>query len=211
MDTTTAAFTLQAEPGTDIWRKPPHTNIWNAPISRTSSGFLKKFQSARVTFWADWTQRYDQAGLLLVPKRVSASSAETGPSSPPEKWIKTGIEYYRSRPQLSTVCCDRFADWSIGQLAAPVVDPGRGVTLEARREGDEHGKSVWVYRVLLDETGEVKERVPLREICWIFADEDEGGGEEWVLDVSPLVARPEKGASDSLRATFTEFKVEWLP
>ncbi|KAI1781401.1 hypothetical protein F4818DRAFT_36637 [Hypoxylon cercidicola] len=209
MDTTKISFVLEAAPGTDIWRKPPTTNIWNAPISRTSSGFLKKFQSARVTFWADWTERYDQAGLLLVPKRASSTV------SPPEKWIKTGIEFYFGRPQLSTVGCDRFADWSVGPLALTANEPEPaevgGVTLEVVREGDEHGKSLWVYRLVLDAEGQVKEKIPLREICWVLADEDEKDGEEWILDVSPLVARPEKSATELLKAQFKTFEVQWLP
>ncbi|KAI0405379.1 hypothetical protein F4802DRAFT_597211 [Xylaria palmicola] len=206
MDTNTSSFTLQANPGTDIWRKPPSTNVWNAPISRTSTGLLKKFRSARVTFWAPWTERYDQAGLLFVPRRASSSPPTT---EAPEKWLKTGIEYYHDQPQLSTVGCDRFADWSIGPLTRP-VDPQRGATIEAVREGDENGRSIWIYRLILDEaTGEVVERIALREVCWILADEDEDGGEGWVLDVSPLVARPEKKATTPLSVKFKDFRVVW--
>jgi hypothetical protein len=158
-----------------------------------------------VTFWAPWSERYDQAGLLLVP-RPASSSPPTSSSPAPDKWVKTGIEYYQDQPQLSTVGCDRWADWSIGPLSKP-VDPARGVTLEAVREADENGKSVWVYQLVVDPaTGEVRERVPLREICWILADEDDG---EWVLDVTPLVARPEKKATAPLCAEFKEFAVVW--
>ncbi|KAI1384474.1 uncharacterized protein F4822DRAFT_415325 [Hypoxylon trugodes] len=208
MSTIQESFVLEAAPGTDIWRKPPTTNVWNAPISRTTSGPLKKFQSARVTFWSDWTERYDQAGLLLVPKR--ASSADV---SPPEKWIKTGVEFYLGKPHLSTVGCDRFADWSVGPLAltANESDPTEvgGVTIEIIREGDEHGKSLWVYRLVLDAEGHLIEKIPLREICWVLANEDEVG-EEWLLDVSPLVARPEKKATESLKVNFKSFEVQWL-
>ncbi|KAI3343552.1 hypothetical protein F4824DRAFT_440284 [Ustulina deusta] len=206
MDSSPSSFTLQANPGTDIWRKPPTTNAWNAPISHTVTGPLKKFRSARVTFWAPWTERYDQAGLLLVPRRASSSPPTT---VAPEKWLKTGIEYYHDQPQLSTVGCDRWADWSIGPLTRP-VDPARGVTLEAVREGDENGRSVWIYQLVLDaSTGDVVERLALREVCWILADEDEDGGDAWVLDVSPLVARPEKNATAPLSAEFKEFTVAW--
>ncbi|KAI0553046.1 hypothetical protein F4679DRAFT_33426 [Xylaria curta] len=201
-----SGFTLQANPGTDIWRKPPTTNVWNAPISRTTSGLLKKFRSARVTFWAPWTERYDQAGLLFVPRRASSSPPTT---EAPEKWLKTGIEWYLGEAQLSTVGCDRYADWNIGPLTKP-VNPERGVTLEVVREGDEHGRSVWIYRLIIDEsTGEVVERIALREVCWLLADEEEGDGKEWVLDVSPLIARPEKNATTPLNAEFKEFTVVW--
>ncbi|KAI1310886.1 hypothetical protein F5Y03DRAFT_9012 [Xylaria venustula] len=207
MANSNSPFTLQANPGTDIWRKPPTTNVWNAPISRTVTGQLNKFRSARVTFWAPWTERYDQAGLLLVPRKASSSPPTT--EAPPEKWLKTGIEYYHDQPQLSTVGCDRFADWSIGPLTKP-VDPAQGVTLEAVREGDEHGRSIWIYQLILDAaTGEVLERLALREVCWVLADVDEDGGEGWVLDVSPLIARPEKSATAPLSAEFKEFAVVW--
>ncbi|ORY70143.1 uncharacterized protein BCR38DRAFT_455005 [Pseudomassariella vexata] len=199
MSSTQDTFTLEAGPGTDIWKKPPTTNVWNAPVSHTSSGPLKKFKSARVSFWADWTERYDQAGLLLVPK------PELSTASPPDKWIKTGIEFYMGKPQLSTVSCDRYADWSVSSLST-IVDPTKGITLEIVREGDEHGKSVWVYQLVLDADGKLKEKIPLREICWIFADENES---DWVLEVSPLVARPEKKASDPLKVQFMQFEVEW--
>ncbi|KAI5855614.1 hypothetical protein GGS23DRAFT_589601 [Durotheca rogersii] len=206
------AFNLEAPPGTDIWRKPPSTNIWNAPISHTNTGPLKKFLSARVTFWADWTERYDQAGLLLVPRRASAPPpTSTGPA--PDKWIKTGLEYYQSRPQLSTVGCDRFADWSVVPLVltAGEADPGAGtgLTIEIAREGDEHGKSLWVYRLVLGSGGEVAERIPLREICWVLADEDDETAGEWLLDVGPLVARPEKVAAAPLKVEFKSFEVQW--
>ncbi|KAI1368390.1 hypothetical protein F5Y08DRAFT_295677 [Xylaria arbuscula] len=197
------SFTLQANPGTDIWRKPPHTNVWNAPISRTSTGLLNKFRSARVTFWAPWTERYDQAGLLLVPRGASSTPPTT---EAPDKWLKTGIEYYNNEPQLSTVGCDRWADWSIGPLSRP-VDPEHGITLEARREDDEHGRSIWIYQLILDKaTGEVIERLPLREVCWILADEENEGE---ILDVSPLVARPERSATAPLSVEFKEFNVVW--
>ncbi|KAI1433402.1 hypothetical protein GGR50DRAFT_505360 [Xylaria sp. CBS 124048] len=206
MTTSAAPFTIQANPGTDIWRKPPSTNVWNAPIARTNSGSLTKFRSARVTFWAPWTERYDQAGLLLVPRRASSSPPTT---AAPDKWLKTGIEYYQNQPQLSTVGCDRWADWGIAPLTTP-VDRDRGVTLEARRESDENGVSIWIYRLVLDEvTGHVVVRIPLREVCWILADEEQDGREGWVLDVSPLVARPERRAAGPLCAEFKEFTVAW--
>ncbi|RYP09749.1 hypothetical protein DL764_001084 [Monosporascus ibericus] len=210
----TAPFTLEAGPGTDIWRKPPSTNVWNAPIVRTSSGPLKAFLSARVTFWAPWAHLYDQAGMLFVPRRTSSpSSSSSASTAPPEHWVKTGIEFYAGRPHLSTVTCDRFADWSLYPLLAAgggrVADDGEveSVTLEVTRDGGAQGKNAWVHRLVLDVEGNVVERTPLRKICWIFADED--NGDDWVLDVSPLVARPDKTAQDALRVKFKEFNVEW--
>jgi len=176
-----------------------------APISRTSSGLLKKFKSARVTFWADWTESYDQAGLLLVPKRVHSLT------HPPEKWLKAGLELYDGKPHLSAVGCDRYADWHLSPLTTP-INPSKGLTIEISRAGNnESGKSLWIYQLILDEQGTVKERIPMRQVCWILADEDERDGEEWVLDVSPLIARPAKEATESLKVHFFEFTVGWLP
>lgn len=145
-----------------------------------------------------------------MPKPSSASAV-----FPPAKWIKTGLEFYLGKPHLSTVGCDRFADWSVGPLSLsegerPPADEGvGGVTIEVVREGDEHGRSFWVYRLVLDAEGGVVERIPLREICWVLAEEEDGEGEEWVLDVSPLVARPEKSATETLKVAFKSFEVHW--
>ncbi|KAI1089680.1 hypothetical protein F5B19DRAFT_495180 [Rostrohypoxylon terebratum] len=207
---TKTSFSLETPPSTDIWRKPPSTDVFSVPVTNTVSGLLKKFQSARVTFWAEWTERYDQAGLLLVPKRLSDSAV-----SPPEKWIKTGIEFYFGQPQLSTVSCDRWADWSVAPLTLKEneTEPAKagGVTIEIVREGDELGKSLWIYRLVLDDSGSVIHKIPLREICWVLADEDEADGAEWTLDISPLVARPDKNATESLKVDFKSFEVHWFP
>ncbi|CAG7555612.1 unnamed protein product [Fusarium equiseti] len=198
-------FSLEAPAGTDIWRKPPTTDVWNVPITRTSSGLLSKFQSANVTFWADWTERYDQAGLVLGLRRASVP---TKPEDPAQKWVKTGVEYYLGKPQLSTVGCDIWADWSVTAIS-DTVDPAKGVTLMVVRESDENGKSAWVYRLIKDDDGNVKEKIPLREICWIFADEHENRGEEWILDISPLVARPASNATSPLKVDFMDFSVNF--
>ncbi|KAK2010657.1 hypothetical protein LZ32DRAFT_649031 [Colletotrichum eremochloae] len=197
-------FTLEAAPGTDIWRKPGH-NAWNIPTAHTSSEPLKNFLSVRATFSADWSSPYDQSGILLVPRRASEAAA------PSSKWVKTGVELYDGRPHLSTVTCDRYADWGLYPLTTTTAEPDasaavQSVTIEVFRDGGAGGKNAWVHRLLLDEDGNVKERVPLRKICWIFADEDE---DDWVLDVSPLAARPDKAAKNALKVEFSEFMVQW--
>jgi uncharacterized protein len=146
-----------------------------------------------------------------VPRLASSPPPVTGGPAP-AKWIKTGIEYYQGEPQLSTVGCDRYADWSIGPITTGPVHPSRGVTVEIVREMDELGRSAWIYQLDVDpRTGEVRKKVALREITWIFADEDAQGGEgeEWVVDISPLVARPEKNATEPLTVEFKDFTVVW--
>ncbi|KAF4976133.1 hypothetical protein FZEAL_7152 [Fusarium zealandicum] len=194
--TDTAPFTVEAGPDTDIWRKPGH-NAWNIPNVHTRSGALRSFLSVRATFSATWENLYDQSGVLLVPRRASDTAA------PHSRWIKTGVELFDGKPHLSTVTCDRYADMSLYPLTPSDVE---STTIEISRAGGVGGTNVWVHRLVLDQEGNIKERVPLREICWIFADDDDG---DWVLDVSPLAARPDKTAKDALKVEFTEFNVQW--
>jgi hypothetical protein len=180
----TDTFTITAAPGTDIWRKPPTTDVFNAPTalppSPTSalrtSGPLTSFLSARLSLNFTPTSQYDQGGILLSLRRRS-----TKPSTAPAKWIKSGIELYNGAPRLSTVACDRWADWSVSDLHPSSRDKGGEtgwVTILIEKDKDGNGTGVWVYRVV-EETGE---KVPLREICWVFGDEPD----EWYVE-TPIV------------------------
>ncbi|KAF3925320.1 hypothetical protein ABW20_dc0108462 [Dactylellina cionopaga] len=195
-------FEILAQPATDIWRKPPSTNAFNAPTSCLGSKQLKAFQRARLTFSLpprSELNKYDQGGLLLSIKRQGEPKEKS-------QWIKTGIEYYLDEPWVGTVCCDQWADWSVTPLTEATDCPT--ATIEVERSNDELGKSLWIYLV----KGE--KRIPLREVNWIFAEEEEteeGKMEAWV-DVSAYAARPLKkeGKEDEeLVVKFWDFKVEW--
>ncbi|KAI0751985.1 hypothetical protein C8Q74DRAFT_346184 [Fomes fomentarius] len=169
-------FTIAAPPSTDIWREPPSTNRFNAlthPLLARPVP-LKSFQRARITFSAPWTTRYDHAGLLLHLKH---------PDQPSDRWLKTGAEFYLNQVFISTVATQTWSDWSVTQ---PADASGGRVTIELRREpGDEPGTKLWVYELVLGSDGQVKERRPLREVAWFFAEED-----GWQLEVSAMAARP---------------------
>jgi len=173
-----------------------------APFKPLAKAPLSSFQSASATFSASWTEQYDQAGLLLsfhpsTPSSSSSTAATTTPSSIPPRWIKTGLEYYLSRPNLSTVCCTTSADWSV----APVPSSSsQDVTIIARKEQDENGTSLWVYH----RDSEGKE-MPLREVCWVFENEGQG----WDVEVSAFAARPEGGVGTGLEVAFREVVVKW--
>jgi regulation of enolase protein 1 (concanavalin A-like superfamily) len=155
--------------------------------------------SARISFSSNWTEQYDQAGLLFsLRKNTAPPSAE---KSPP-KWIKTGVEFYNGKPMLSTVACDTWADWSVSAPNSGTGSPGTKTwtTILVQKEGDEHGMSLWVYEVL--ETGE---KIPLREICWVLGH----APEEWDLEVLALAARPAKDAKGSLEVEIKDMVVEW--
>lgn len=205
-----STFSLSAPPLTDIWRKPPTKNAFNAPVTQVTAGkTLKSFKRAQLTFSFQPTVQYDQAGLLLhLSKPGQECHSADSISSDSElhkscKWLKTGIELYDSQQRVSTVGCDNYADWSVVPLAA--VAPGaKEITIEATRSNDENGKGLWVYQHILDSDGKVKETVPLREVAWFFALEDEG----WEIGVAAMVCRP-KEAEGELNAEFKNFQVEF--
>ncbi|PHH92908.1 hypothetical protein CDD83_3739 [Cordyceps sp. RAO-2017] len=189
-----STFTISAEANTDIWKKPPSRDDFNAPYQTHSKRPVSSFRAATLTFTATYSQQYDQAGILLLFRNPSSSSS----SSAPAKWIKAGIEVLDGTPRLSTVGCDNWADWSV----APAPDPAavlagrRPITLrlEAR------SSSLWVYHL-----GD-GDRHPLRELCWPFGEPAADG---WELEVAAVVARPAKEAPGRLEAIFADFDVEW--
>ncbi|KAL2022835.1 hypothetical protein VTK56DRAFT_4366 [Thermocarpiscus australiensis] len=217
----TDTFTITASPGTDIWRKPPTTDVFNAPTAPPpgpptirTTGPLQSFLSARLSLSFTWKEQYDQGGILLSFRRrndnpTSTAAADKSTSPPPPKWIKTGIEFYNGAPRLSTVACDAWADWSVADLGGPGArarasasgSSSKGwTTVAVEKEGDEHGTSLWVYRVL-----DGGEKVPLREVCWVFG----GRPEEWEVEVAAMAARPAKGAGADLKVEFKGMEVRW--
>ncbi|KAL9616131.1 MAG: hypothetical protein Q9160_008960 [Pyrenula sp. 1 TL-2023] len=187
-------FTLSAGPDTDLWRKPPSTNRTNAVYKTLGKTSLGNFDSAGVTFHASWKERYDQAGIALFFKQGSG----------PDKWIKSGVEFYNKKPYVSVVATDAWSDWSITPVAANPrqSDPpsSQEITIEARREGDEMGPSIWLYQLHLDENGNEVDRIPLRECSWVFAQEH---GVQ--LEIAAYTCRPAKdtGSSETLDAHFS--------
>lgn len=58
------SFTLRAAAVTDLWRKPPKVETYNAP-SLVKTIRIEDFKSIRVTVSAGWVRLYDQGGLVL--------------------------------------------------------------------------------------------------------------------------------------------------
>lgn len=153
---------------------------FNAPTYALLPGAipLKAFHRARITFSGVWTTRYDQGGLLLHLTRTGST----------DRWLKTGVEFYQDKVYLSTVSTLTYSDWSITPPTAG--DNAKSTTIEVRREVDELGSSLWVYELVLGDSGEVLERQPLREVTWFLAEED-----GWEVSVSAMAARPAKEES----------------
>lgn len=66
------------------------------------------------------------------------------------------------------------------------------VTVEVERKG----VSLWVYQII--KTGEREEKLPLREMNWVFA-----GEQDWNMGVGAFVARETEGdGKDELKVEF---------
>lgn len=160
---------IHAPPKTDLWRKPPNTDVDNAPTILISTPIdIHKFHSARVTVTGNWNTLYDQGGLVLFI-----------PDEETTKWVKTGIEFVWGKPYVGTVATSRWSDWSL----IPLEKEKNGkVTIQVEREvkQGERVESLWVY--LIDEkTGE---KIGIREITWWFRND--------ILDQENLKAKPEE-------------------
>jgi len=164
---------LKASAPTDIWRKPPNLEVNNAPTILHGI-HSSKFHKASVRISAPWTRLYDQGGILLqLPSKTESGEKQ--------RWVKTGIEFYNERANLSTVAACEWADWSLLPLSS------NSVTIEVQREPVDKaagkGSSLWVY--MLD--GET--RTAVREVTWAFEFEGE-------MQVGLYAARPTKAEDD---------------
>jgi len=183
---------LYAPPNTDIWRKPPSTFSFNAPIVYQTIP-LASFRSARVSITGDWVTKFDQGGLFFgIPdEKVDGKEGQ---------WLKSGIEFFEGEPMGSCVATDRWSDWSLISLASGGKS-AKGMTVEFERETLESGElasTLWVYHVLDDGS-----RIPMREVSWVFEHADIEGKMCWI---GVAAARPSK-ADKPLRVVFENFKL----
>ena len=182
--------TLKAAPRTDFWYKPPSVNSTNAPVHHLTSISTKEFHRARVTVTADWTRLYDQGGIFIYFPDL--------PSIPKRRWLKSGIEFFHERPNLSTVASREWSDWSLNHIS------GKEVTIEVEREKEDEakgfGSSLFVYRVV----DGVRDECPIREVTWAFEIEGE-------MQVGVYAARPTHAGEDDgehLDVALKDFVIE---
>lgn len=101
----------------DAWRVTSYGFVHESEHALVAS--LPSDRAVEVTFTADLTEQFDQAGIFL---RASV-----------EQWVKAGVEFADGVPQLGVVVTHGRSDWS----AAPVPSwAGRRVTVRASRSGD---------------------------------------------------------------------------
>ncbi|CAE6508967.1 unnamed protein product [Rhizoctonia solani] len=190
-NSTNKTITVNALPGTDLWRKPPSTVSTNAPAYITYRP-LHKFKRARVKVGADWTRLYDQGGLVFYINSKGLDEEKY------ESWVKTGIEMFDGKPNVGTVATPLggYSDWSL------VPTGGKNATLEVVPE--QGGPSLYVYLV----EGEAKTLV--REVTWVFQDKH-----DLLLGVGVYAARPtkadgeESGKGELLPVRFEGLEIEW--
>ncbi|MDR0482644.1 MAG: DUF1349 domain-containing protein [Cellulomonadaceae bacterium] len=103
-------LTVEAEEGSDAWRRTSYGFIHDS-----EHGLMAPFRhgtAVEVTFRADFSQQFDQAGVFV---QVSDT-----------RWVKAGCEFADGQIQLGGVVTDEFSDWSV----APVPEAGgREVTI----------------------------------------------------------------------------------
>lgn len=189
---TTQAFTLSTPLGTDIWRKPPHIDVFTAPVypSPLPKYDLRLFQRVRTTVSlppSSTLRHFDNAGLIL-----HFTNSRQGTQ---DKWIKAGIEFFEGKSYTSLAACDSWSDWSVVPLPVDGDESRPKVAVEAERKG----KSLWLYQIV--KNGAAKERRPLRELNWVFAEEEQG----WEVGVGGYVTREMEGEGENdLEAEFED-------
>ncbi|KAG8872042.1 hypothetical protein FRB97_008069 [Tulasnella sp. 331] len=194
LPTSLESFTLHAPPVSDLWRKPavPYVESDNAPCLVTSTT-VHTFRAAQVTVSAAWTRLYDQGGLILI--------APASDSHHKSAWVKTGIEFYNGKPNLSTVATPRTStsDWSL----VPLMEDTVQIRVEREMNGGGLSPSLWVY--LLKEDGT---KLAVREITWFFEGVTADSPRE--LLVGAYVARPTPQLNDDseLEVKFNNLHVE---
>lgn len=114
-----------------------------------------------------------------------------------DNWIKAGVEFFNSEPQISVVAAEPWADWSL----RPVENTAsRSVTVEMRREGEGAAKSLWIYYIIPGnpdgaDGARGEKRIPIRKITRAAAAK-EGTN----VEVFAYAARPADGSKTDDKA-----------
>lgn len=114
---TCEGLAVTAKPQSDAWRVTSYGFVHD-----TEHGLVRPFaheSAIEVSFIADFSENFDQAGILV---RVSD-----------ERWVKAGVEFSDGSLQLGAVVTDGVSDWSV----APVPEwSGQEVTIRVSWSGD---------------------------------------------------------------------------
>ena len=123
---TVAPAAVRVDGGDLLVRPRENSDLWQV----TSYGFvhddgpgllvdLPDGTAVEVSFLADFTEQFDQAGILVRADE--------------KHWVKTGVEFADGAPQVGAVVTRDVSDWS----TAPFPEwHGREVTVRVSRRGD---------------------------------------------------------------------------
>lgn len=116
---TDGALAVETGDQTDFWRETFYGFVRDTGhfgFAEVSGDF-----SAEVSFAGDYTELYDQAGMMI---RLDA-----------ETWLKAGIEYTDAQQHLSVVVTRGVSDWSVLPLAGFRPLPPPEIRLRLTRLG----------------------------------------------------------------------------
>lgn len=181
----TTSFTITTKSGVDIWRKPPSTHVFNAPMLYKPLP-ISRFLRTRVKVSGEFQTQYDQGGIVFIMPQEDGSY----------KWIKSGIEFYEGQPFVSTVAADNWADWSLAEMNQ---ERGKELALELERNPLEDTLCIYIVNGT--------QRVPVREVTWALYD-PKGDAECWV---GVYVGKPTAnaaGVEDTLEVSFKDFQID---
>jgi regulation of enolase protein 1 (concanavalin A-like superfamily) len=108
---------MQAAKGSDAWRTTSYGFVRDSAHALLTD--LPDGWAMQVSFLADFTEQFDQAGIMV-------RTDET-------RWTKAGIEYSDGSLQASAVVTDGLSDWSV---AAVPSFAGEEVTVRVSRSGN---------------------------------------------------------------------------
>ena len=114
---------VTTEPKTDVWRQPIEGGIRDT--AHFHFGRIIGDFTAEVIVDGDFTEQYDQAGLMI--RRDGGL------------WLKCGIEFVDGRRYASVVVTREWSDWSL-------ADMPEGAPLTIRV--DKHGDIVKIWRIV---------------------------------------------------------------
>lgn len=111
-----AGMSAVAAEGSDAWRLTSYGFIHDSEHALVAP--FAPGRGMEVSFVADFSQQFDQAGIFL---RVDA-----------HRWVKAGVEFADGALQIGGVVTDEYSDWSV----APVPDWNRQeITIRMSRAG----------------------------------------------------------------------------
>lgn len=91
---------ITAEQGSDLWRTTSYGFVHDSGHALRAD--FPEQTAAEVTFIADFSAQFDQAGLLV--------------RADPEQWIKAGVELSDGVLQVGAVVTRGVSDWSVAPV-----------------------------------------------------------------------------------------------